>query len=96
MGQANFLVRLFQSIPSRNFTRISRIPFNLRRNKFFMHDGALPHFARTVREYLNKQFACHFFIYGALKIQVYEVKINNSEQLWNRIRNAVNALRKTT
>lgn len=92
------------------------LPLNLRLNMFFMHDGAPPHFARAVREYLNEQFAgrwigrgqeapiqwpprspdlnpCDFFIWGALKTKVYEVQINNAEQLWNRIQNAVNALR---
>nr|QLJ84872.1 transposase-like protein [Dichotomius schiffleri] len=33
------------------------VPLNLRQNMFFMHDGAPPHFARAVREYLNEQFA---------------------------------------
>lgn len=92
------------------------VPLNLRQNMYFMHDGAPPHFARTVRNYLNAQFAgmwigrgqeapihwpprspdlnpCDFFIWGALKTKVYEVQINNPEQLWNRIQNAVNALR---
>ncbi|KAJ8945162.1 hypothetical protein NQ318_001627 [Aromia moschata] len=32
------------------------LPLNLRNQMYFMHDGAPPHFARIVREYLNEQF----------------------------------------
>ncbi|KAJ8958843.1 hypothetical protein NQ318_019606 [Aromia moschata] len=31
------------------------LPLNLRNQMYFMHDGAQPHFARIVREYLNEQ-----------------------------------------
>ncbi|KAJ8982674.1 hypothetical protein NQ317_017664 [Molorchus minor] len=85
------------------------LPLNLRNQMYFMHDGAPPHFARIVREYLNEQFPgndapiswpprspdlnpCHFFIWGDLKQKVYSVSIENEEQLWNRIQNAVQEL----
>ncbi|KAJ8943093.1 hypothetical protein NQ318_009167 [Aromia moschata] len=32
------------------------LPLNLRNQMYFMHDGAPPHFARIVSEYLNEQF----------------------------------------
>ncbi|KAJ8959825.1 hypothetical protein NQ318_011558 [Aromia moschata] len=32
------------------------LPLNLRNQMYFMHDGAPPHFARIVREYLHEQF----------------------------------------
>lgn len=108
----SYLRFLQQNLPE----LLEDLPLNLRRNTFFMHDGAPPHFARAVREYLGEQFGgrwigrgqeapiqwpprspdlnpCDFFIWGELKRQVYEVQINNIEQLWNRIQNAVNALR---
>ncbi|KAJ8949642.1 hypothetical protein NQ318_010058 [Aromia moschata] len=91
------------------------LPLNLRNQMYFMHDGAPPHFARIVREYLNEQFPgrwigrgndapiswplrspdlnpCDFFIWGDLKQKVYSVSIENEEQLWNRIQNAVQEL----
>jgi len=75
---------------------LEELPLNLRRDMFFMHDGAPPHFARAVRNYLNETFAgrwigrgqeapiqwparspdltpCDFFLWGALKTQVYEL-----------------------
>lgn len=109
---ANYLHFLQATLPE----LLEDVPLDFRRNMFFMHDGAPPHFARAVREYLNEQFAhrwigrgqeapiqwpprspdlnpCDFFIWGALKTKVYEVQIDNSEQLWNRIQNAVDELR---
>lgn len=91
------------------------VPLNLRRDMVFMHDGAPPHFALNVRNFLNGQYPgrwigrghdapirwpprspdlnpCDFFIWGALKTKVYEVPINNVEQLWNRIQIAANSL----
>ncbi|KAJ8934968.1 hypothetical protein NQ318_007175 [Aromia moschata] len=35
---------------------------------------------------------CDFFIWGDLKQKVYSVSIENEEQLWNRIQNAVQEL----
>ncbi|KAJ8977253.1 hypothetical protein NQ317_006892 [Molorchus minor] len=35
---------------------------------------------------------CDFFIWGDLKRKVYSVSIENEEQLWNRIQNAVQEL----
>ncbi|KAJ8942199.1 hypothetical protein NQ318_021086 [Aromia moschata] len=91
------------------------LPLNLRNQMYFMHDGAPPHFARVVREYLNEQFTgrwigrgndapiswppcspdlnpCDFFIWGDLKQRVYSVSIENEEQLWDIIQNAVQEL----
>ncbi|KAJ8937998.1 hypothetical protein NQ318_015495 [Aromia moschata] len=82
---------------------------------YFMHDGAPPHFAWIVREYLNEQFPGRWigrgndapiswpprapdlnpydiFIWGDLKQKVYSVCIENEEQLWNSIQNAVQEL----
>jgi len=36
---------------------LENVPLNLRQEMIFMHDGAPPHFARAVREYLTEQFA---------------------------------------
>ena len=32
------------------------VPLNIRQNLYFMHDGAPPHFRKTVREYLDRAF----------------------------------------
>lgn len=91
------------------------VPLNLRRDLFFMHDGAPPHFARNVRDHLHEHYPgrwigrgqdapiqwpprspdfnpCDYFIWSALKTKVYEVSIEDIEQLWNRIQNAVDSL----
>ncbi|KAJ8941821.1 hypothetical protein NQ318_006798 [Aromia moschata] len=91
------------------------LPLNLRNQMYFMHDGAPPHFARIVRQYLNEQFPGRwigrgnnapiswpprspdlnpydFFIWDDLKQKVYSVSIENEEQLWNIIQNAVQEL----
>ncbi|GJQ80004.1 hypothetical protein Trydic_g9477 [Trypoxylus dichotomus] len=35
------------------------VPLNVRRDMWFLHEGAAPHFAREVRQYLRDVFACH-------------------------------------
>lgn len=107
----NYLQFLQETIPE----LLEDLPLNLRHEMFFMHDGAPPHFARNVRDYLNEQYPdrwigrgqnapihwpprspdltpCDYFIWGALKAKVYEVQIEDIDQLWARILNAVNFL----
>lgn len=38
------------------FQILENVPLNLRREMFFMHDGAPPHFSRTARQWLNINF----------------------------------------
>lgn len=41
------------------------VPLELRQNMWFMHDGAPPHFALPVRDYLNEQFPHRWFGRGS-------------------------------
>ena len=57
----------------------------------FMQDGAPPHFATVVHEWLNARFPgrwidrdltpCDFFLWGLLKEQVYSPKPTSLEEL---------------
>ncbi|KAJ8953499.1 hypothetical protein NQ318_023620 [Aromia moschata] len=75
------------------------LPLNLRNQMYFMHDGVPPQFARIIGRGNDAPISwpprspdlnpCDFFIWGDLKQKVYSVSIENEEQLWNRIQNAV-------
>ena len=68
----------------------------------FMQDGAPPHFAIVVHEWLNANFPgrwmgcdltpCDFFLWRRLKEQVYSTKPTTLEELEGRLREVMSAI----
>lgn len=82
------------------------LPYGLRLETFFMHDGAPAHFSVLVREYLNQTYPdrwigrggpvtwpprspdlnpLDYFLWGYLKHLVYSVRVDNLQQLEQRV-----------
>lgn len=92
---------------------LENLPLLLRREMWYMHDGAPPHFSVVVRQYLHHQYPnrwigrgndapvkwpprspelnmCDFFLWGAIKTEVYKTPVNTRHDLLTRILNAGN------
>lgn len=112
LNGVDYLEHLQNTLPD----LLEDLPLQLRRDMWFMHDGAPPHFSLNVRNYLHRQYRnrwigrgndapvkwpprspdmtpLDYFLWGSLKTLVYSRPINNEEELWGRIQNAVNILK---
>ncbi|XP_023312720.1 uncharacterized protein LOC111692828 [Anoplophora glabripennis] len=55
----------YEFLDNRLFPLLEDLPLDLRRNMFFMHDGAPPHFSLQVRRWLNEHFPNRWIGRGA-------------------------------
>lgn len=108
----NYLDFLQNTLPE----LLEDLPLQLRRDMWFMQDGAPPHFSLNVRNHLNEQYPhkwigrgndapvnwpprspdltpMDYFLWGHLKSTVFREPVENEEQLWQRIQDAINNLR---